>query len=142
MARRPESSAATAARFMRFYTARNGAPPAQIERIEQRRRTRLKKLFAAPPQRAFPSSRVPLSAKVPLSMRADVEVFRECVLRHVGHFPRSGHDIRQDVIDDYGSHTERRFWRALALHVRARLVEKTADGYRLARTTGRAGGPA
>lgn len=64
------------------------------------------------------------------SVRESAAVLDDIIWRHVGHFARRGAAILADVIDDYGSLDERRFWRRLAGLRRRGDVERTPDGFR------------
>ena len=96
------SSTESASRFLRLYAERTGEEPHRPR--------------SYPPKARW--------------YREDVDAFREIVYGHIGHYPRSAKKIQRDVIDDYGSHTDRRFWRTLQFLVSSNLVERVEDGYR------------
>ncbi len=133
-------STQTATRFLQLYSGRNGATPIAIHEVEKRRARRMRDTTNRWRRLSYPDEPEPVPELPALDDRkqpsVETVVFRECVLRAVGHFPKSGHDLHEAVLADYGSHSERRFWRALAYLIRKRLVEHVADGYRLARRNG------
>ena len=103
---RKETSSTSAARFLRLYAERNGEEP---------------------------HLRPPRATSIARWVRADVDLFREIVLEHVGWFPRAASEIQHEVTHDYGPHIDRRFWRALRYHMITRRIERVEDGYRLVR---------
>lgn len=134
-----ESSSSTADRFLRSFTARTGEQPrklflkqalakARLENTIEQWRTKQEKMRVARP------------TKLPRGNRKSAMVFREIVYEHVGRCAKEAHVIHQEVLNDYGSHTVRRFWRALRDLRSSGLIEITEDGYRRV-SSPRAGGP-
>ncbi len=134
-----EGSETTGARFVSFYKHRNGALPTQIAQIEGRKKATETRYRRKVVEVEVIVGEEPPPSKKPRALQrsksATYRVFRECLLRHLKRESRTGHAIRQDITDDYGTHTERRFWRVIAHLMEERIIEKTVDGYRL-----RAGG--
>lgn len=135
---RRENSASTAMRFAELYVKRRGGTPIEVYRQEGQRQ----RVWSRGHKRNRQEDRDEKFREAPLREIKSEEwaVFRECVLRHVGYFPRSGFDIRSDVLADYGSHGERRFWRAIARLVAERAIMKTVEGYRICSSLRTGGG--